>query len=293
MMIKAFRMTYRTLCSFVFCMAVVCTGAHADSPPVVSAASWLVLDGQSGKILAGKNIDERRSPASLTKLMTAYVVLEAIKQGELDWDERVPVSASDIGEVANDEARMYLTAGQQVAVRDLVRGLIVASANDAAEVLAHRVGSNVAGFARRMNDTARRLGMKDTHFVTPSGVTTPDHYTTARDLSKLALRLTLDFPEYYSFSSQPYFSYGHFKKRNKNALLAIDPSFDGLKTGHTKAALWCIVATAKRKEAESKIPRRIFAVVLGAPSDRERIASARALVEYGFRAGNTARPDHS
>lgn len=256
--------------------------ANAAPQPAVIAASWLVVDGESGQILAEHNADERRDPASLTKLMTAYVVMDALKHQTLSLEESVAVSASDISEVAGDEARMYLQAGQRAKVRDLLRGLIVASANDAAVVLAKRVGTNVSGFARLMNDSAFRLGMKNSHFVTPSGVTTPNHYTTARDLSRLALKLTADFPEYYSFSSQQLFSYGGYSKKNKNALLAADSSVDGLKTGHTQAAGWCIVATAKRRLPGASAPRRVFAVVLGAPTDKERIASAHQLLEYGF-----------
>ncbi|MCI4002193.1 D-alanyl-D-alanine carboxypeptidase [Dickeya dianthicola] len=256
--------------------------ANAAAQPAVAAASWLVLDGESGQVLAEHNADERRDPASLTKLMTAYVVMDALKRKALSEEEFITVSASDISPVASDEARMYLKAGQRAKVKDLLRGLIVASANDAAAVLANRVGTNANGFARLMNDVAFRLGMKNSHFVTSSGVTTPNHYTTARDLSRLALKLTADFPEYYSFSSQQLFSYGGFSKRNKNSLLALDSSVDGLKTGHTQAAGWCIVATAKRRLSGSSTPRRVFAVVLGAPTDKQRIVFARQLLEYAF-----------
>lgn len=263
--------------------AALAPAADAAAPPAVAAASWLVVDGESGRVLAEHNADERRDPASLTKLMTAYVVMEALKRGALSLDEAVTVSAADVGGVAGDEARMYLQAGQRAKVGDLLRGLIVASANDAALVLANRVGTNGPGFARLMNDSAFRLGMKNSHFVTSSGVTTPNHYTTARDLSQLALKLTADFPEYYALSSQQSFSYGGFSKKNKNSLLAFDSSVDGLKTGHTQAAGWCIVATAKRKLADSRVPRRAFVVVLGAPSDKQRISFAQQLLEYAFR----------
>ncbi|QDD66662.1 D-alanyl-D-alanine carboxypeptidase [Herbaspirillum seropedicae] len=261
---------------------VVCSPAKAAEPPEIDAASRLVLDGASGKIIAGNKIDDHRSPASLTKLMTAYVVFDALKQKNLQWDERVVVSAADLKRVAKDEAQMYLVAGEKVTVRELVEGLIVASANDAAMVLASRIGTTINGFARIMNATARKLGMNETHFVNPSGITAPGHYTTARDLSTLALHLTADFPEYYSFSSQQNFSFRNYSKRNKNALLEADSSFDGLKTGHTKAAQWCIVATAKRVVPGEAKSRRVFAVVLGAPTDHSRIVAAKQLVDYGF-----------
>lgn len=272
----------RVLCSWAVGVAVSSGAAHAATAPAISAASWLVLDGDSRQVLAEHNADQRRDPASLTKLLTAYVVFDALKRNTLSWDESVAVKASEISQVAGDEARMHLKPGQQAKVKDLVRGLIVASANDAAVVLADRVGTSATGFARLMNDSASRLGMKDSHFISPSGITTPNHYTTARDLSRLALRLTTEFPEYYAYSSQQEFSYGDFSKRNKNTLLALDPSVDGLKTGHTKAAGWCIVATATRKQAGSRTSRRIFAVVLGAPSEKQRISDAQSLIHYGY-----------
>ncbi|ASL45466.1 D-alanyl-D-alanine carboxypeptidase DacA [Burkholderia sp. AD24] len=263
-------------------LAIATHSTLAAPPNGIQAESWLVIDGESGQVLAEHNADAHREPASLTKLMTAYLVFDALKQGTLSWDEKVRISADDIASVHSDEAQMYLMAGQQVSVRDLVRGLIVASANDAALVLAKRLGGSLAGFEQMMNSKARELGMHDSHFASPSGVTTPNHYSTARDLSTLALRLTKDFPEYYSFSSQQHFAYGHFEKRNKNALLGIDPSVDGLKTGHTIAAGFCIVATAKRHQSNPPMNRRVFAVLLGAPTAKQRISGAHILLEYGF-----------
>lgn len=244
--------------------------------------SWLVVDGASEQILAEHNADAARQPASLTKLMTAYIVLRALRDGTLSWDEKVTVGVSDVAEVGSDEARMYLVPGQRVTVRRLVQGLIVASANDAALVLAERVGGSPAGFEQRMNDTARQIGMQHTRFTTPSGITTPGNHSTARDLSTLALRLTRDFPEYYGYSSEQRFSYGKFEKRNKNWLLGMDPSVDGLKTGHTAAAGYCIVATASRLQAAPTMKRRVFAVVLGAPTAAARISDAARLLNYAF-----------
>lgn len=169
-----------------------------------------------------------------------------------------------------------------MAVRELVRGLITASANDAALVLATRIGGSQDGFEQIMNATARRLGMNHTLYSTPSGITTAGNYSTARDLSILALRLTHDYPEYYEFSSEQHFAYGTFEKRNKNWLLGSDPSVDGMKTGHTRAAGYCIVATAMRKQASPPMRRRVFAVVLGAPTANDRIAGAGGLLNYGF-----------
>ncbi|WP_341318033.1 hypothetical protein WN982_23270 [Paraburkholderia sp. IMGN_8] len=148
--------------------------------------------------------------------------------------------------------------------------------------MAERVGGSLAGFEPLMNETAPQLGMKHTHYSTPSGVTTPGNYSTAHDLSPLALRLTKDFPEYYAFSSEQHFAFGKFEKRNKNWLLGKDPSVDGMKTGHTQAAGYCIVATAKRKQASPHVTRRVFAVLLGAPTASDRITGAGSLLNYAF-----------
>ncbi|MEZ2311896.1 D-alanyl-D-alanine carboxypeptidase family protein [Paraburkholderia sp. RCC_158] len=252
-------------------------------PPLkLKAVSWLLVDGESGQTLTEHNADARRQPASLTKLMTAYVVLDALKRGLVRWDEMVTVGQADVSDVGGDEAKMYLHPGQRLPVKPLVQGLIAASANDAALVLAERIGGSLGGFEMLMNAKARELGLEQTHFSTPSGITTPGNYSTARDLSILAVRLTKEFPEYYAFSSEEHFSFGKFKKRNKNWLLSQDPSVDGMKTGHTEAAGYCIVATAKRKQTSPPMMRRVFAIVLGAPTAPARLTGARSLLDYGF-----------
>lgn len=268
------------LAGLTACLTAV--AAPTPEPPTIQAVSWLVVDGESAQILAEHNADAQRQPASLTKLMTAYIVLRALRDGTLSRDEQVTVGASDVAEIGSDEARMYLVPGQRVAVKDLVRGLIVASANDAALVLAERVGGSLPGFEQMMNDTARQIGMQHTRFTTPSGITTPGNHSTARDLSTLALRLTRDFPEYYGYSSEQHFAYGKFEKRNKNWLLGMDPSVDGLKTGHTAAAGYCIVATASRPQQAPAMKRRVFAVVLGAPTASSRISGAARLLNDAF-----------
>lgn len=214
--------------------------------------------------------------------MTAYVVFDALRSGEIDWDDEVEVVESDVQNIANDETRMYLAVGDHVTVRKLLEGLIVASANDAANVLARVVGGSLEGFSNTMNDTAKQLGMNYTNLISPSGITTPDHYSTARDLAILARSLTLHFPEYYQFSNQQEFSYRTFEKVNKNKLLSQDPSVDGLKTGYTSAAGWCIIATANRLDAATGQERRVFAVVLGAPTQAQRIIDAHELIEFVF-----------
>jgi len=264
------------------CAALSTIHAAAAPSPDVHAVSWIVVDGESGQTLVEHDADIERQPASLTKLMTAYLALDALRRGTMQWDEKVTIDAADIGHVGNDEARMYLKPGQHVSVQALVQGLIAASANDAALVLARRIGGSPDGFERQMNAMAHRLGMNHTNYATPSGITTPGNTTTARDLSILALRLTKDFPEYYTFSSEQHFAYGAFRKRNKNWLLGKDPSVDGMKTGHTQAAGYCIVATAKRRQVSPPMTRRVFAVVLGAPTANDRISGAGKLLNYGF-----------
>ncbi|PRG98930.1 D-alanyl-D-alanine carboxypeptidase family protein [Burkholderia gladioli] len=261
------------------------TPRHADAvgaDSAIHAAAWLVVDGESGRVLGEHDADAERQPASLTKLMTAYVVLDALRRGALRLDETLRVDGADLADLGQDEARMYLVAGRSVTVEDLVGGLIVASANDAAMVLARRVGGSRAGFEQRMNDTARRLGMTHTHYTTPSGITTPGNHSTARDLATLARRLTADFPVYYRYSARQQFVHGSFHKRNKNWLLGSAPGVDGLKTGHTQAAGYCIVATARRRQAAPPMARRVFAVVLGAPSASARIDAGRRLLDEAY-----------
>ncbi|MFM0303569.1 D-alanyl-D-alanine carboxypeptidase [Paraburkholderia sediminicola] len=266
------------------CLAIVTGSAAAQPPSNIQASSWIAVDGESGQTLVEYNADTERQPASLTKLMTAYIVFDALKRGTMRWDEKLLVNAADIDQIGNDEAKMYLVPGQQVPVKKLVEGLIAASANDAALVLAERVGGSLAGFEQLMNSTARRLGMDHTHYSTPSGITTPGNYSTVRDLSTLALRITRDFPEYYVFSSEQHFAYGSFQKRNKNWLLGNDISVDGMKTGRTQAAGYCIVATAMRQQLSPPMKRRVFAILLGAPTASDRIVGAGSLLNYGFTA---------
>lgn len=280
-----------------FCLALLGGGAQwlgipsvaaVPSPgpaPVVPAASWIVLEAGRSAPWAECQADQVRDPASLTKLMTAYVVLSALRQGRLSLTEPLTVLPDDLARVAGDEARMGLRPGERMCVDELLAGLIVVSADDAAQVLARRVGGSEAGFARLMNDTARRLGMAASHFVSPSGITTPGHCTTARDLGRLSLRLSADFPVYHAYAARQSLRHAGVLRINKNRLLALDASVDGLKTGHTQAAGWCIAASALRGGGPGQgEARRIFAIVLGAPDRAARVEAARRLLAYGFQA---------
>ncbi|WP_055326085.1 D-alanyl-D-alanine carboxypeptidase family protein [Ralstonia solanacearum] len=254
--------------------------ATAAPEPHVVARAYILIDGASHRVLLEKNADERLQPASLTKMMTAYVVLDALRKGAIQWQQPVRVEASDLAHIGGDEASMHLRAGEVITVQELFTGLIVVSANDAAMVLARTVGGSIQAFLTAMNDAARELGLHSSHFATPSGVTTADHYSTARDLALLSVHLTESFPAYLAFSTQRNFTRGSFSKHNKNRLLAEDPSVDGLKTGHTAKAGYCVAATAKRNVGHQT--RRVFAVVLGAPSNDGRFIAGKALIDYGF-----------
>lgn len=248
------------------------------SVPKIEASAWLILD-ESGIIIAGHDENKKHAPASLTKLLTSYLVLDSIRNKNLHWNESILVTPKALGTIAKDETQMYLMPGDKVKVKDLMLGLVVVSANDAAAILSTHIGND---FVNRMNAKARQLGLKNSQFATPSGVTARGQHSTALDIAKLALRLTMDYPEFYSFSSQQNFSYRGFRKKNSNPLLGKDKSIDGLKTGYTREAGWNIVVSARRKIGTEKKPRRIFAVVLGAPSSAKRARYAQQLVEYGF-----------
>ena len=248
------------------------------SVPKIEASAWLILD-ESGIIIAGHDENKKHAPASLTKLLTSYLVLDSIRNKNLHWNESILVTPKALGTIAKDETQMYLMPGDKVKVKDLMLGLVVVSANDAAAILSNHIGND---FVNRMNAKARQLGLKNSQFATPSGVTAGGQHSTALDIAKLALRLTMDYPEFYSFSSQKNFSYRGFRKKNSNPLLGKDKSIDGLKTGYTREAGWNIVVSARRRIGTEKKPRRIFAVVLGAPSSAKRARYAQQLVEYGF-----------
>ncbi|WP_064121215.1 D-alanyl-D-alanine carboxypeptidase family protein [Halotalea alkalilenta] len=256
--------------------------ALAVAPPSgVEAPSWLLLDGDSGQVLAEHDADQRRAMASLTKLMTTFVVFRAIEAGRLDWDETVTVPQA-VREVAGDESKMYLVPGERISIASLMRGLIIASANDAAITLAVAQAGDISRFVAEMNQEAARLGMRDTRFANVSGITAPGHYSTARDLGRLALALTREFPGYYQISAEPVFRHGQFVKHATNLMVGGDDrSVDGLKTGYTSAAGYCVIASAKRPQANGG-SRRMFAVVLGADSDLRRFDDAKVLLDYGY-----------
>jgi D-alanyl-D-alanine carboxypeptidase (penicillin-binding protein 5/6) len=248
--------------------------------PTVAAASWVLLDTLSGQTLGAANADERRDPASLTKLMTAYVVFEALRAKTITPSQMVTVSPHAW---KAEGSRMFIEPRKAVTVDELVRGLIVQSGNDAAIALAELVSGSEEAFVKQMNAEAQRLGLASTHFTDPTGLPDPQHYTTAADMARLTVALIRDYPEYYPIYSQKEFRYNNITQSNRNRLLWTDPYVDGVKTGHTESAGWCLVASAKRGD------RRLLSVVLGAQSDSARAAESQKLLNWGFQAFDTVQ----
>jgi D-alanyl-D-alanine carboxypeptidase (penicillin-binding protein 5/6) len=247
--------------------------AGVPNPPDVYARAYILIDYTSGQVLAQHDADARMEPASLTKLMTCYVVFHALKAGTLKLQE--PITISEHAWRA-EGSRTFVQVGSQVPAEVLIKGMIVQSGNDASIALAERIGGTEAAFVQVMNDTAKRLGMNNTHFDDSTGLPTPTHYSSARDLSLLASALVRDFPEYYTWFSIREFVWNGIKQDNRNGLLERDPTVDGLKTGHTDSAGYCLVTSAKRDEM------RLVGVVLNSPSIKGREDASAALLNYGF-----------
>lgn len=258
--------------------ALIAAPAHAEqplpSPPAVSADSYILQDYHSGQVLAEKNPDERMDPASITKLMTAYVVFGEIKAGRLSPDENVIISEKAW---RMPGSRTFVEVGTRVPVSTLVKGMIIQSGNDATVALAEKVAGSEAAFAALMNQQAQRLEMTNTQFVNSTGWPDPEHYSTARDIAKLTRAMIDDFPEYYEYYAEREFTYNGISQYNRNKLLWRDSSVDGVKTGHTDAAGYCLVASAEREQM------RLVSVVLKDRSEEARAASTQALLNYGFR----------
>jgi D-alanyl-D-alanine carboxypeptidase (penicillin-binding protein 5/6) len=241
--------------------------------PQVDARSYIVVDYRTGKILAAKDAVARAEPASLTKLMTAYIVFQKLAAGALKLDEQVTVSEHAW---RSEGSRTFIELGKPVSVQDLILGMIVQSGNDATIALAERIAGTEETFAQLMNANAKRLGMVDTHFENSSGLPSPQHYTTARDLSLLATAIIRDYPQDYKWFSVREFEHNGIKQQNRNGLLEKDPTVDGLKTGHTDAAGYCLVTSSLRDGM------RLVSVVMGSSSMKARENASAALLNYGF-----------
>lgn len=267
--------------------------AQMPTPPEIAAKAYILVDVTSGQVLAAKDPQQPVEPASLTKLMTAYLVFDALKSKKMSLTQTLSVSERAW---KMPGSRMFIDPSMQVPVEDLIKGMIVQSGNDATVALAEGVGGSVERFVELMNQQAKALGMTGSSFRNPEGLTEAGHTTTARDLATLATRLMADFPEYVTYYSIQRYRYPgtpEANDRNRNVLLFRDPSVDGLKTGHTDAAGYCLVATARREVPSlgtgADGQRRLLSVVLGASSENVRAAESQKLLNWGFTAFDAVR----
>ncbi|GKS75946.1 D-alanyl-D-alanine carboxypeptidase [Acidovorax sp. SUPP950] len=276
-----------TLRSFVL-VAVLAPAAlwaqgQAPQPPEIAARNYLLLDVTAGQVLAAKDIDAPVEQASLTKLMTGYLVFDALRAKKITLEQKLPVS---VLAWKMPGSRMFIDPKMQVPVEDLIKGMIVQSGNDATMALAEGVGGTAENFVKLMNDQAKALGMKNTAYKNPEGLTEPGHTTTARDLGVLATRLMQEFPEYMHYYATKHYAYPGTPPSNgtnRNSLLFRDPTVDGLKTGHTAAAGYCLVATSKR-DFPNVGQRRLLSIVLGASSENARANESQKLLNWGYTA---------
>ena len=264
------------LSAFLLSVASIATAFAADvpPPPTLAVKAYVLRAYNSNEVIAAENANERVEPASLTKILTAYMVFKAIDNGHLKLNQTLPVSTKAW---KAEGSRMFIEPNKPVTVDELLHGLIIQSGNDAAIALAEGVAGSEETFAAMMNKEIAAMGLKDTHFVNSTGLPDPEHYTTAHDLSIMAARLVSDFPEQYKrlYSTKEY-TYNKITQPNRNRLLWLDPHVDGMKTGHTAAAGYCLVTSAKRDNM------RLISVVLGAPSDSARATESQKLLNYGF-----------
>ena len=278
----SFALSFVSLLPFL-CLLLVLPARAAlpvPPPPQIEARAWLLVDAASGLPLAERNPDSKVEPASLTKLMTAYIAFSAIQEGRLALNQELSVSEKAW---KAEGSRMFLDPKRRATVEDLLKGVIVQSGNDACITLAEGIAGSEESFVAVMNQMAKKLGMTRTHFMNATGLPHPQHATTARDLSRLAGALIRDFPDFYKYYAMKEFAYNGISQPNRNRLLFMDPSVDGVKTGHTESAGYCLIASAKREQ------RRLLSVVLGAGSDGGRAMESQKLLNYGFQFFETVK----
>jgi D-alanyl-D-alanine carboxypeptidase (penicillin-binding protein 5/6) len=244
------------------------------SPPQLATEGHILLDAATGTVIIEENAEMRLPPASLTKIMTSYIIASEIQQGRISLDDLVPIS---VKAWKMEGSRMFIREGTEVKVADLIRGIVIQSGNDASVAMAEFIAGDEDAFADVMNQVAQKLGMTRTQFKNATGLPDEGHYTTAKDLSILARALIRDFPEHYKVYKEKYFSYNDIRQANRNSLLWRDDAVDGMKTGHTQAAGFCLVASAEKKDM------RLVSVVMGATSERARSTESQKLINYGFR----------
>lgn len=261
--------------------------SHALSPPtpaapILAAKSYLLYDYTSNQVLVNQNGDIRMEPASLTKLMTVYLAFDAIKHDTITLEQTLRVPAAAVRDISG-ESRMLLKAGQSVSVNELLHGLIVQSGNDAAITLAVNIAGSEAGFVDMMNQEAKRLGMNNTHFANTVGLPDAQHYSSAYDLALLAAAIVRDYPQHYPLFSVRNYTFNNVTQANRNRLLWLDPYADGMKTGYTESAGYCMVGSVNRNG------RRLISVLFGADSDRLRASESQKLLNFGFEYFDSAR----
>lgn len=249
--------------------------AAADIPPLpdLPVRAHVLIDYHSGRVIASSHGDDRMEPASITKLMSAYVIYEALRDGKIKANDEVYISEAAW---RTEGSRMFANVGSRVPLDALLMGMVIQSGNDATVALAEHVAGSEATFVNLMNKTAERLGMKNSHFVNATGLPNPEHYASAHDIAILARALIHDFPEQYAHYSVREYAFNNITQHNRNRLLWQDPTVDGVKTGHTSSAGFCLVSSAKREDG------RMIAVVLGAKLEKERFSSSQTLLNYGF-----------
>ncbi len=255
-------------------------------PPAIAAKSWLLLDVTSGQVLASQEPNLRIEPASLTKIMTAYLTFAAIHDKKLAMEQKVNVSVR-AWKVDPSSSKMFIDPATPVSVSDLLYGLMVQSGNDAAVALAEAVAGSEDTFVVLMNREAERMGLKSTHFGNPHGLPSAQNYSTAQDLSMLAARVIADYPDFYKIDSVKSFTYNKITQPNRNRLLWLDPTVDGMKTGHTDGAGFCMIASAHRPNGSGE--RRLISVVIGTNSDQSRTAESQKLLNWGFQNFETVK----
>ena len=261
-------------------LVTVSAVAQTLPAPTVAAKSWLLLDVTSNQVIAAQDPDLRIEPASLTKIMTAYLVFGALRDKKLDLNQSVNVSTR-AWKVDSSSSKMFIEPNKPVTINELLYGLIVQSGNDAAVALAEAVAGSEEAFVAQMNREAQRIGMRNSHYGNPHGLPSPENYATARDLSLLASRLISDFPEYYkTYYSTKSYTYNKITQPNRNRLLFLDPTVDGMKTGHTEAAGYCLISSAIRPNGTGQ--RRLLSVVTGTASDQVRAQESLKLLNWGY-----------
>jgi serine-type D-Ala-D-Ala carboxypeptidase (penicillin-binding protein 5/6) len=280
-------MMFKTLVTFLLAVCCTLVSAQTPQPPEIAARQYILIDLASNQVLAEREADVQAEPASLTKLMTAYLVFNAVRDKKLTLQQKLPVSQRAWAQRKGGGSLMFVDTTMTPTVDELLRGLIVQSGNDASIVLAEAVGGSVENFVAAMNKQASAWGLKNTQFKNPEGLTEAGHYSSARDVALVAARIINEHPEFYPLYSIRQYTYNNIKQDNRNMLLGRDPTVDGMKTGSTEAAGYCLVASAIRDTPAGK--RRLLSVVLGAASREARAAESQKLLNWGWQAWDAVR----